>query len=75
MCRLVIRGVSVPVPERSFGTELILRFLTFFKHIEPCIYVCLSSYENVVPVSVLRNGNIDCDSVPKKANLGCVSRA
>jgi hypothetical protein len=69
------RVVSVPVSGRSFRTELTLRFIAFFKHIEPCIYVCLSSYENVVPVSVLRNGNIDCDSVPKKANLGCVSRA
>ncbi len=41
------RAVSVPVPERSFRMERernSLRFLTFFKHIEVCIYVCLSAY-------------------------------
>ncbi len=32
------------------GTQLILRFLTFFKHIKPCIDVCLSSYAKVVLV-------------------------
>jgi len=34
------------------GTQLILRFLTFFKQIEPWIYVCLSSYAKVVAFHV-----------------------
>jgi hypothetical protein len=51
-------GVSVLILERSFGTKLILSFLRFFKHVEPCIYVCLSSYAKVPPVP--ENGNLDC---------------
>jgi hypothetical protein len=38
------RGVSVPVPEHSLRTQLILHFLEFFKHIEVFIHVYLSFY-------------------------------
>jgi hypothetical protein len=63
--------------------QLILRFLTFLKHIESCIYVCLSSYakvvlvprnENAFDVLYLRTGIYIAYSIPKRANPDCVSR-
>jgi hypothetical protein len=65
-------------------TQLILRFLTFFEHIESCIYVCLSSYAKVVPVPrnentfgvlYLETGVYIAYPVPKKVNPDCVPRS